>query len=101
MNRTVSRAGATIYKGVAIAWLAAVALWVLARHGTDGLLGAAILFLVALASLRLGGRETPRRKTDFTVLQIGPTDHQRYFDSAYQDYPENIFNEENVLDRRK
>lgn len=91
MNRTVSRAGATIYKGVAIAWLAAVALWVLARHGTDGLLGAAILFLVALASLRLGGRETPRRKTEFDPPRFGPTDDEWHYDPTYNAYAGNCF----------
>lgn len=91
MNRTVSRAGATIFKGVAIAWLAAVALWVLFHYGADGLFGAAILALVAFVSVRLGGWDSRHGETESEPPRLGPTTEQLYGDPTYNAYAGNAF----------
>lgn len=91
MNGRVSRAGATICKGLAGIWLAAAALWVLVHYGTDGVLGAILLALVAWASLRLGGWETSSRSINFVPPRFGPTDDELNYDPTYNAYAGNAF----------
>lgn len=85
-----SRTGASVFKAVALLWLAAGAVWVLMNYGAQGLLGAGIVALVAFASLRLGISEKRFENFESLPSRFGPSKQDVDLDPLFKMFSHNI-----------